>query len=170
MMNNVNKRKVMNNEREVINMNKLALIDVDGTLVSAIDFDEVGAKMPGYIDEWNKRTLDAEVFSEGVKQLKRLHALGYVLIVVTARDTTCKPFTVKKLKEMGVYHMITGVWHRPVSMNGLAPSYVKDVLIPRIENRYKNKFVVAMEDSNHAIMKKHNLVVIDANTYNKGEK
>jgi 3-deoxy-D-manno-octulosonate 8-phosphate phosphatase KdsC-like HAD superfamily phosphatase len=151
-------------------MNKLALIDIDGTLVSLTDFDETKAKVPEYINYWNKQTMNAEVLYEGVKQLKRLYALGYVLIVVTARDTTCKPFTVKKLKEMGVYHMITGVWHRPVAMNGLEPSDVKNVLIPRIENRYKNKFVVAMEDSNHAIMKKHNIVVIDANTYNKGEK
>lgn len=151
-------------------MNKLALIDVDGTLVSLTDFDETKAKVPEYINYWNKQTTDAEVLHEGVRQLKRLYALGYILIVVTARDTTCKRFTVKKLKEMGVYHMITGVWHRPVAMNGLAPSHVKNVLIPRIENRYKNKFVVAMEDSNHAIMKKHNIVVIDANTYNQGGK
>jgi len=46
-------------------MNKLALIDVDGTLVSATEFDETKAKVPEYINYWNKQTMNAEVFYEG---------------------------------------------------------------------------------------------------------
>jgi len=172
--------------RKGIVMKKLALVDVDGTLVKVTpsngdEFEGVSMYGEEYWNRWNESTVSAEVLSGGVEMVKRLKMEGYVIVVVTVRGSTARNVTVKKLKEIGVWGMVDSMWFRPLicerwywkkeenkdrkdSRNGRkwGSDEVKDYLIPIIERKLGGKFVIAMEDENHGVMEKHGMEVIDA--------
>lgn len=167
-------------------MKKLALVDVDGTLVKVTpsngdEFEGVTMYGEEYWNRWNDSTVGAEVLSGGVEVVKRLKEEGYVIVVVTVRGSSARKVTVKKLKQIGVWGMVDSVWFRPLVCERWywkkeenkdrndwrkgrkwGSDEVKDYLIPIIEKALGGKFVVAVEDENHEVMRKHGMEVIDA--------
>ena len=170
-------------------MKKLALIDVDGTLVritpsNGDEFEGVAPFGEEYWNKWNESTVSAEVLKDGVEMVKRLKEDGCVIVVVTVRGASARGVTVKKLKEIGVWGLVDHMYLRPLVCerwywkkeenvsrkdwrNGQkwGSDQVKDYLIPIIEKKLGGKFVVALEDENHEVMRKHGMEVFDAKVW-----
>lgn len=167
-------------------MKKMALVDIDGTLVSVTksegnEFEGVIPFGEEYWNEWNKTTVKANVLIGGVEMVKELKKNGYVIVGVTVRGSSARKVTVEKLKQIGVWNCFDGLWFRPLVCerwywkkeenagrkdwrNGQkwGSDQVKDYLIPIIEKKMNGKFVIALEDENHEVMRKHGMEVVDA--------
>lgn len=167
-------------------MKKLALVDVDGTLVEITpsngdEFEGVSMYSEEYWGRWNESTVNAKALIGGIEKVKELKEMGYVIVVVTVRGASARDITVKKLKEIGVWEMVDHMYMRPLVCerwywkkeenvgrkdwrNGQkwGSDQVKGYLIPIIERKLGGKFVIAVEDENHETMKKFGMEVIDA--------
>lgn len=184
---------VKNVEKEGGAMKKLALVDVDGTLVmkTSANGDEFEGVIPfgeDYWELWNASTSKAKGLDGGVEMVKRLKKEGYVIVIVTVRGASARGVTVKKLKEIGVWDLVDHMYFRPLVCerwywkkeenvgrrdwrNGQkwGSDQVKDYLIPIIERKLGGKFVVALEDENHEVMRKHGMMVVDAAVWGGGK-
>ena len=167
-------------------MKRLVLVDMDGTLVKITpsngdEFEGVSMYGEEYWNRWNDSTSGAEVLEGGVEVLRELKKKGYELVLVTVRGSEGRRITVRKLKEMGIESLFSGMWFRPLvcerwywkkEENAVRKDWrngqkwgsdqVKEYLIPIIEKKMGGKFVIAMEDENHETMKKFGMEVIDA--------
>lgn len=149
-------------------MKKAVLVDIDGTLVTLTDFNYDVFKsddrkvIDDYLMYWNKETMNADMLVGGVDKLKEFKDSGYVLIFLTARGMGCKKYTVKKLKEIGVWDMVDGLWHRPLRYEGVSSSVYKEMMIKRLMKKYDFEWAMDDEDKNLVVMEKMGMKVIDA--------
>lgn len=151
-------------------MNKAILVDVDGTLVSVTDFDysvfDKGSEaVSEYLKVWDKSTLDASVYSEGVRIVKEFKAMGYTIVVLTARGVSCKKYTMKKFKEMGIDGVVDSVWHRPLAWEGKSSAAYKEHMIKKLSKKFNFHFAMEDEDKNIAVMTAAGIRVLDAKTW-----
>ena len=148
-------------------MNKVVLVDMDGTLVTITPSNKDTFANQDSIDVWDKNTMNALPYKDGIDLVHALYSMGYIIMMITARSASCRPYTIAKLKDMGVYDMFTHVWHRHTRYNGMPSGVVKAAMIKRAVRQYGYDFTYAIEDENHAIMVDHGMHVIDANVWNK---
>jgi len=148
-------------------MNKVALVDMDGTLVTITPSNKDTFANQDSINAWDKSTMHALPYKDGVNMVRALYNMGYIIMMITARGASCRPYTIAKLKDMGIYHMFTHVWHRHTRYNGMPSGVVKAAMIKRAVRQYGYDFAYAVEDENHGIMVDHGMRVIDANVWNK---
>ena len=152
-------------------MQKAVLVDLDNTLLSKTPEEEIPGftrYSPEYWQKWYEMTMTARALPKGVEKFWELKTAGYQMIAVTARGSAGlgRPLTIKKLREIGIWKGLDGLWMRPISMEGMAPSEFKNLIIPRVERARGVRFAIAMEDTNHAVMRRHGIKVIDANEWN----
>jgi len=148
-------------------MKKVVLVDMDGTLVKITPFNSDTFSDVNSNDVWNKNTMNAVVYQEGIDRVYEWYNKGYIIMMITARGASCRPYTIAKLKDMGIYDMFTHVWHRHTRYSGMESGVVKEAMIKRAVRQYGYDFKYAIEDENHAIMLDHGMHVIDANVWNK---
>ena len=174
----------------------LILVDIDGTLVFKTNVDKEGDKdFQGIVgfgkdfwDVWNEKTIHAKKLVIGVEVVKELKRRGYTIVCVTVRGSSGRGVTVKKLKEIGVWGYVDGLWMRPLvcekwyweeevnknrkdSRNGKkwGSSQTKDYLVGIIERRYKKKFIGALEDENFDMLERRGIEYIAAQRYGGGK-
>lgn len=123
------------------NRPRAALVDLDGTI-----FTITPNWSPERNSEWEQETMNADVYDIGVGHLKALHEEGLVIVVLTARGQTCRPFTRDKLKAHGLLELVDHIHHRPKLWEGKPSASYKAWMINRLGKRYS--FQVAMEDEN----------------------
>ncbi len=148
-------------------MDKAVLVDVDGTLVTITEFDysvfgkgeEVVAE---YLKMWDKKTMEAKVLEGGVQKLVEFKKMGYKLVVLTARGQSCKKYTLKKFKEMGIDKLVDGVWHRPVRWEGKNSALYKEAMIKMLMKKYDFEWAMEDEEKNMEVMRKAGMKVVDA--------
>ena len=113
-------------------MKKAVLVDIDGTLVTLTDFDYDVFKtndqnvIDEYLKFWDADTMNAKALVDGVEMLKKFKEEGYALVFLTARGQGCRKYTVKKMKEIGVWDMVDSMWHRPLRWEGKKSSLYKE--------------------------------------------
>lgn len=151
-------------------MNKAILVDVDGTLVGITEFDyEVFSKgseaVSEYLKLWDAKTMDASVYSEGVRIVKQFKEMGYTIVVLTARGQSCKKYTAKKFKEMGIDTLVDSVWHRPLAWEGKSSAAYKEHMIKKLSKKFNFHFAMEDEDKNIAVMTAAGIRVLDAKTW-----
>ena len=151
-------------------MNKAILVDVDGTLVGITEFDyEVFSKgseaVSEYLKLWDAKTMDASVYSEGVRIVKQFKEMGYTIVVLTARGQSCKKYTAKKFKEMGIDGVVDSVWHRPLAWEGKSSAAYKEHMIKKLSKKFNFHFAMEDEDKNIAVMTAAGIRVLDAKTW-----
>mgnify|MGYP006285675941 CR=1 FL=1 len=151
---------------------KAVLVDIDGTLVSLTDFDysmvqgAMSTQMMEYLRFWNKETMKSTVLTAGVEMLKRFKEEGYKLVFLTSRGVECKPYTMRKLKEIGVADMVDSIWHRPVRMTGLSSAEYKAIMIANlIKKGYVFEWAMDDEDKNLVVMENMGMKTIDAKVW-----
>lgn len=153
------------------NKNKTVLVDVDGTLVTLTDFDYEVFKtndqnaITEYLKFWDKETLNAEVLHKGVEVLKGFKEQGYTLVFLTARGQGCREYTKKKLKEIGVWHMVDSMWHRPLKWEGVSSSVYKEHMIKMLMKKYDFEWAMDDEDKNLEMMERMGMKVLDAKSW-----
>ena len=140
-------------------MKKAVLVDVDGTLVGLTEFDygvfEKGKEVvEEYLKEWDKETMNAVVYEDAVKMLVEFKKMGYELVVVTARGQSCKGYTNKKFKEMGIDKLVDSVWHRPKVWEGKSSSLYKEAMIKKLSKKWVFEWAMEDEEKNKEVMKK----------------
>ena len=138
-------------------MDKAVLVDVDGTLVSVTPFDygvfEKGEKVvEEYLKEWDASTMNAVVYEDAVEMLVEFKKMGYKLIVLTARGQSCKKYTHRKFKEMGIDKLVDGVWHRPLRWEGKSSSVYKEAMIKMLSKKYDFEWAMEDEQKNKDVM------------------
>jgi len=151
-------------------MNKAILVDVDGTLVSVTDFDysvfDKGSEaVSQYLKVWDAKTMEASVYSEGVRIVKQFKEMGYTIVVLTARGQSCKKYTMKKFKEMGIDTLVDSVWHRPLAWEGKSSASYKEHMIKKLSKKFNFHFAMEDEDKNIAVMTAAGIRVLDAKTW-----
>lgn len=151
-------------------LKKAVLVDIDGTLVSITEFDySVFGKgeevVKEYLKEWDARTMEASVYEEGVKKLLEFKAMGYTIVVVTARGQSCRKYTFKKLKEMGIDGAIDSVWHRPVKWEGKSSALYKEWMIKKLSKKWAFEYAMEDEEKNMEVMRKAGMEVVDARVW-----
>jgi len=151
-------------------MNKAILVDVDGTLVSVTDFDysvfDKGSEaVSQYLKVWDAKTMEASVYSEGVRIVKQFKEMGYTIVVLTARGQSCKKYTAKKFKEMGIDGVVDSVWHRPLAWEGKSSASYKEHMIKKLSKKFNFHFAMEDEDKNIAVMTAAGIRVLDAKTW-----
>ena len=151
-------------------MNKAILVDVDGTLVSVTDFDysvfDKGSEaVSQYLKVWDAKTMEASVYSEGVRIVKQFKEMGYTIVVLTARGQSCKKYTMKKFKEMGIDTLVDSVWHRPLAWEGKSSASYKEHMIKKLSKKFNFHFAMEDEDKNIAVMTAVGIRVLDAKTW-----
>ena len=146
------------------------LVDIDGTLVGITEFDySVFSKgddvVREYLKEWDARTMMAQVYERGVQRMMEFKKQGYVVVVVTARGQSCKGYTNKKFREMGIHNVVDSVWHRPLAWEGKSSALYKEWMIKKLSKKFN--FVYAMEDEekNMEVMEKAGMEVVDARVW-----
>jgi len=156
------------NERDM-NMKryKAAIVDVDLTLVGDTPFIMEKAHDAAYLQEWHKNTLQAERLDVGVDFIKLLHASGFKLVIMTARDLTGRKELHQKLVELGIADLFHRIMMRHTHENGLPSGIVKRRMINDVDHIYDFKF--AVDDSNHDVYKSLEIKVIDSNKWNGGK-
>ncbi len=140
-------------------LKKAVLVDVDGTLVSLTDFDysvfdKGEEEIKGYLAMWDARTMDACVYSDAVEMVKKFKEMGYVIVVLTARGQSCKKYTMKKFKEMGIDELVDSVWHRPLAWEGKSSASYKEHMIKKLSKRWVFEWAMEDEEKNKEVMKK----------------
>lgn len=151
-------------------MKKAVLVDVDGTLVGITEFDysifDAGkAEVDSYLKVWDQRTMDAVVYEKGVEMLIEFKERGYALVVVTARGQSCKKYTMKKFREMGIDKLIDSVWHRPKVWEGKSSALYKEWMIKKLSKKWAFEWAMEDEEKNMEVMKKAGMKVIDAKAW-----
>lgn len=151
-------------------MKKAVLVDVDGTLVSITEFDflvfEKGKEaVSEYLKLWDARTMEAKVYEKGVEVLKEFKSQGYELVVVTARGQSCKKYTMKKFKEMGIDELVDSVWHRPLVWEGKSSALYKEWMIKKLSKKWKFEWAMEDEEKNMEVMEKAGMKVVDAKVW-----
>lgn len=148
---------------------KAVLVDIDGTLVSLTDFDysvfDTGDKsqIDSYLEFWNAETMKSTALQGGIEKLKEFKEMGYVLVFLTARGVSCKKYTLRKLREIGVLDMVDSMWHRPVKWDGVSSSVYKDRMITMLKKKgYEFEWAMDDEEKNLIMMEKHGMKVLDA--------
>lgn len=149
-------------------MNRAIIVDVDLTLVGDTPFDMERCTDPAYLQEWHTNTLQAEKLEVGIDFVKFLHAAGFTLVIMTARDVTGREELMMKLKELGIHRLFSEVLMRESVDNGRPSDYVKGKMIDSVANKYN--FLFAMDDANHALYRNRGIKVFDANKWNGKEK
>ena len=151
-------------------MKKAVLVDIDGTLVSVTEFNysvfsKSKEEVDRYLKEWDKKTMDAVVYEKGVEMLIEFKEMGYELVVVTARGQSCKKYTMKKFKEMGIDSIVDSVWHRPVAWEGKSSALYKEWMIKKLSKKWAFEWAMEDEEKNMEVMKKAGMQVIDAKAW-----
>jgi phosphatidate phosphatase PAH1 len=143
-------------------MNKKAvLVDIDGTLVTV-----TGNWSMERNAQWEMDTVNASVLDGGIELLKKFKNEGYTLVFLTARGQTCKKYTEKKLKEIGVWEMVDSIWHRPLRWEGKKSSLYKEAMIRTlIKKGYEFEWAMDDEDANLQMMASFGMKVLDAKTW-----
>ena len=144
-------------ETQMKNKKKAVLVDIDGTLVTITPDWSMERDL-----EWVEDTLKAKGLDGGIDLLRSFHLMGYQLVFLTARGQTCKKNTWKKLRELGIDHMVDSIWHRPTALNGVSSSVYKDQMIKKLKKKFNLVFAMEDEEKNQEVMRNHGLVVIDA--------
>lgn len=151
---------------------KAVLVDIDGTLVSLTDFDysvfDTGDKsqIDSYIEFWNAETMKSSALQGGIEKLKEFKEMGYVLVFLTARGVSCKKYTLRKLREIGVLDMVDSMWHRPLKWDGVSSSVYKDRMITMLKKKgYEFEWAMDDEDKNLVVMEGHGIKVLDARVW-----
>ena len=148
-------------------MKKAVLVDIDGTLVGITEFDySVFGKgeevVKEYLKEWDKKTMEAKVLEGGVEKLMEFKEMGYKLVVLTARGQSCRKFTAKKFKEMGIDDLVDSVRHRPVRWEGKNSALYKEAMIKMLMKKYDFEWTMEDEEKNMEVMRRAGMKVIDA--------
>lgn len=148
---------------------KAVLVDIDGTLVTVTDFDysifnnEDKNQIDLYFNYWNAETMKSDALQGGIDKLKEFKEMGYKLVFLTARGVSCKKYTLKKLKEIGVLDMVDSMWHRPIKWDGVSSSVYKDRMITMLKKKgYEFEWAMDDEDKNLIVMENHGMIAIDA--------
>lgn len=151
---------------------KAVLVDIDGTLVTLTDFDysvfNTGDKgqIDSYLKFWDAETMNSSALQGGIEKLKEFKEMGYVLVFLTARGVSCKGYTVRKLREIGVLDMVDSMWHRPVKWDGVSSSVYKDWMITMLKKKgYQFEWAMDDEDKNLVVMEGHGMKAIDAKAW-----
>jgi predicted secreted acid phosphatase len=140
-----------------VDKKKAVLVDIDGTLVSVTPNWSMERNA-----EWEMDTVNASVLADGVELLKKFKEEGYVLVFLTARGQGCKKYTVKKMKEIGVWDMVDSMWHRPLKWEGKKSSLYKEAMIKMLAKKYDFEWAMDDEDPNLEMMERMGMKVIDA--------
>ena len=148
-------------------MKKAIIVDVDLTLVGDTPFDMDRCHDFSYLKEWHGETLKAEKLEIGVKFVKFLHAGGFDLVIMTARDVTGRQELMMKLKELGIHRLFAEILMRESIDNGKPSEYVKGKMIDAVAGKYN--FLFAMDDAHHALYNKRGIKVLNANNWNGKE-
>ena len=148
-------------------MKKAIIVDVDLTLVGDTPFDMERCHSFSYLKEWHINTLQAEKLEVGVELVKFLHAGGFDLVIMTARDVTGRGELMMKLKELGIHRLFAEILMRESIDNGKPSEYVKGKMIDAVAGKYN--FLFAMDDANHALYRNRGIKVFDANNWNGKE-
>ena len=150
---------------------KAVLVDIDGTLVTVTDFDydifnkDDKSQINDYLEHWYKSTMNAVALDRGIELLKEFKRMGYALVFLTARGQGCEKYTVKKLKEIGVWEMVDAVHHRPAHMDGMMSSLYKETMIKMLMKKWDFEWAMDDEDNNLKMMKKMGIKVLDAKVW-----
>jgi hydroxymethylpyrimidine pyrophosphatase-like HAD family hydrolase len=140
--------------------NKAVLVDIDGTLVEVT---------PGWSPEtnvaWEMDTVNANVLLKGIELIKQFKEEGYTLVFLTARGQGCRKYTKKKLKEIGVWHMVDSMWHRPLKWESVSSSVYKEHMIKRLQKKYDFEWAMDDEDKNLEMMERMGMKVLDAKSW-----
>ena len=148
-------------------MKKAIIVDVDLTLVGDTPFDMERCHSFSYLKEWHINTLQAEKLEVGVELVKFLHAGGFDLVIMTARDVTGRQELMVKLKELGIHRLFSEILMRESVDNGKPSDYVKGKMIDKVEHKYN--FLFAMDDANHNLYRSRGIKIFDANNWNGKE-
>lgn len=140
-------------------LKKAVLVDIDGTLVSITEFNysifsKSEEEVKEYLAMWDVKTLDAVVFADAVEKLMEFKKMGYELVVLTARGQSCKKYTAKKFKEMGIDTLVDSVWHRPLAWEGKSSASYKEAMIKKLSKRWVFEWAMEDEEKNKEVMKK----------------
>ena len=153
-------------------INKAVLVDIDGTLVGVTEFDYDRFKIMNvsereeYIDRWNKETMNSDVLSGGVEVLKEYKDRGYRLVFLTARGVSCKSYTIKKLREIGVLDMVDSMWHRPYKWEGVSSAIYKENMIKMLLGKgWVFEYAIDDENENLVMMERMGMKVVDAKVW-----
>ena len=143
---------------------KAVLVDVDGTLVGLTEFDygifsKSEEEVKEYLNGWDARTMNAVVYEDAVEVLIEFKKMGYELIVLTARGQSCKKYTWKKFREMGIDKLVDGVWHRPKVWEGKSSASYKEAMIKRLSKKYNFVWAMEDEDRNKEVMEKFGMKI-----------
>lgn len=157
---------------------KAVLVDIDGTLVTLTPFDygvfvkkddeteeEKEMRVIEYLKFWDADTMNAEALVGGVELLKKFKEEGYALVFLTARGQGCRKYTVKKLKEIGVWEMVDSMWHRPARWEGVSSSVYKEAMIKMLMKKWDFEWAMDDEDKNLIVMEKMGMKVVDAKAW-----
>jgi hydroxymethylpyrimidine pyrophosphatase-like HAD family hydrolase len=140
--------------------NKAVLVDIDGTLVEVT---------PGWSPEtnvaWEMDTVNANVLLKGIELIKQFKEEGYTLVFLTARGQGCRKYTKKKLKEIGVWHMVDSMWHRPLKWESVSSSVYKEHMIKMLMKKYDFEWAMDDEDKNLEMMERMGMKVLDAKSW-----
>jgi hydroxymethylpyrimidine pyrophosphatase-like HAD family hydrolase len=136
------------------------LVDIDGTLVEVT---------PGWSPEtnvaWEMDTVNANVLLKGIELIKQFKEEGYTLVFLTARGQGCRKYTKKKLKEIGVWHMVDSMWHRPLKWESVSSSVYKEHMIKMLMKKYDFEWAMDDEDKNLEMMERMGMKVLDAKSW-----
>ncbi len=88
-----------------------------------------------------------------------------MLVFLTARGQGCKKYTVKKLKEIGVWGMVDSMWHRPMRYENVSSSVYKEAMIKMLMKKWDFEWAMDDEDKNLVVMEKMGMKVIDAKVW-----
>lgn len=139
---------------------KAVLVDIDGTLVKVTPNWSMDRN-----SDWEEETLGAVGYGFAIAMVKKYKDMGYEIVIVTARGSSCYNNTVKKLREIGVYEHVSVLMHRSRKYEGVRSAVWKDAAIKMLKSKYD--FVYAMEDEepNAKMMESHGMVVVDAKVW-----
>jgi FMN phosphatase YigB (HAD superfamily) len=141
---------------------KAVLVDIDGTLVSVTPNWSIERD-----DQWVKETLNANALDGGIAMLQAFKLMGYKCVFLTARGQSCKANTWKKLRELGIDHLVDSMWHRPLRWNSISSRKYKEHMIKMLLNKYDLQWAMEDEEPNQEMMKELGLNVINARVWNK---
>ncbi len=150
----------MKNWTEKKEVMKAVLVDIDGTIVTATPNWSTERN-----SEWEMETVNASALDGGIELLKKFKEEGYVLVFLTARGQGCKKYTVKKLKEIGVWGMVDSMWHRPMRYENVSSSVYKEAMIKMLMKKWDFEWAMDDEDKNLVVMEKMGMKVIDAKVW-----
>lgn len=143
---------------------RAALVDLDGTIFTITPNWSLERN-----SDWERETMNADVYDVGASYLRALKEEGLVIVVLTARGQTCRQYTRDKLKSHNLWELVDHIHHRPKKWEGKSSSLYKAWMINRLGRSYDFQVALEDEDPNIAVMRKAGIPkILDAKRWHGG--